>query len=179
MQERQCSTLSLTKQCYDSFAVQYNQFYLGTLGLILCIFHSWGICIFLLCAHPHRSEGVYMRGLNQRWRGWIDIPVRPQGCCWRLLSSLMWMGLGSGVQFPIKPKAHIRVCRGRAAKPLAGRESNKVTRSGEVKCLPVSYLLMDTGCFIKPVIRIKFHTFICDDRGKKWTETLKLWGLNQ
>lgn len=43
-----------------------------TLGLILLT----SSLLFTLSAHPRRSDEVIARGLNQRQRGWIDIPVR-------------------------------------------------------------------------------------------------------
>lgn len=158
MKAGQCSMLLLTKQSHGWLSVRYHQLSPEHSWTdMICTFHSWRFNVYLPSARPRRSEEVYVRGLNQRRKGWIDIPVRPQGCCWRLLSNRMWTALWSQDAVP-KRKAHRRV------DGWAGLRNRRLVSVWRI--LTSSDILSFDWISVFAWKKVRFHTLICENEEK-------------
>lgn len=145
VQEGQCSMFSLAKQCRGSFSMQAFPRHTWT---DIMHFPSRSLCVFLLSARPHCWGGLGAGAESKAGRtDWYSSQT----------TGLLLEGpFKPNVNGPLKPvrssllnEKPTSECAGRAAKPLPGLESNKVTQSGEVK---MSYLLMDTGRLMRTTI---------------------------
>lgn len=147
----------------------------STPGLMICTFHP----IQPLCFPAVCSSSLLWGGLGA---GAESKAKRMDWYSSQTTGLLLEAPFKPNVNGPLKPVCSSLLdekptseCERRAAKPLAGLESNRAMQSGGVTCLRPSYLLMDIGRFIKIVTEMKFP-FICGDGEKmNWDiKTLKI-----